>query len=94
MIWTKTEIKTLRLRLGWTQSDLARRLQISTLAVDFWELGSNIPDQSLQRELEFLLKQASFCSDETRALPGAECECDSTAAGQVQLFASKVNSNK
>ncbi len=85
MEWTKEEIRTLRLRLGWTQSDLARRLHISSQLIDHWEVGSGSPEASLQQELELLARQASFCSEEVKSLPAAEQACDSSALDQIDF---------
>lgn len=86
--WTKEGIRDLRLRLGWTQSDLARRLELNQREVLSWESGLGEPPEAARQQLEFLLRQASFCSDEMKAIPVLEKFCDENAAAQEKLGAS------
>lgn len=85
MEWTKEEIRTLRRRLGWTQADLARRLNLSSLLVDHWEEGAQVPTDSVQQQLEFLSHQALLCNEEVHFLPVAEQECDRESIDQIDL---------
>lgn len=91
MGWSKESIRTLRLRLGWSQCDLARRLHTETTTIDLWEVGSDEPEAQIQEELDLLFRQASICSDETQSLPGAELACESSALDQIEFSCVKEN---
>jgi transcriptional regulator with XRE-family HTH domain len=58
-------IRTLRRRLGWTQSELAVRLGTDPVTVSRWERGVSLPRPSAQFRLREL---RSFSSTETPAL--------------------------
>ncbi len=62
MEWDSLKIRSLRRRLGWSQSDLARRLHIESLAVQSWEEGQAQPPRSIAQSLELLLHQADLSS--------------------------------
>ncbi len=83
--WNKDTIKSLRLRLGWSQGDLARRLSCSSTEVEKWENGSKIPAMNFLNELFLVEKQAEACSYEVHALPLAETLCDQKALGQIEF---------
>ena len=83
--WTKSRIKSLRLRLGWSQADLARRLQCASTEVESWEKGADIPSPVLMNELFLVAKQAEACSDEVHGSPRAESLCDKKALGQIEF---------
>ncbi|MBI5233299.1 MAG: PilZ domain-containing protein [Deltaproteobacteria bacterium] len=48
------EIKTLRLRLGWSQEKLARELHVSFCTVNRWELGKTMPSPMGRENLKKL----------------------------------------
>ncbi|WJY27560.1 helix-turn-helix domain-containing protein [Sporosarcina trichiuri] len=52
---TGSIIQQMRREKGWTQKDLADRLQVSDRTVSKWERGAGYPDVSLLPELSFLL---------------------------------------
>lgn len=83
--WSKETIKSLRLRLGWSQSDLARRLNCASTEVDSWEKGVRAPGSAALNELFLVLKQADACSEEIHNSPLAETLCDEQALGQIQF---------
>ncbi len=61
-LWTAQEIKCLRLKLGWSAAELARRLCCSMQMITEWERGSDFPspDECLKLErLEFDLEDYS-----------------------------------
>lgn len=84
--WTKENIRTLRLRLGWSQADLARRLSCSFTDVSTWESGENMPDSHVANELILIAKHADACSDEVLSSPIIESLCDRKALGQIDFF--------
>lgn len=83
--WSKDAIKSLRLRLGWSQADLARRLSCASAEVEMWESGSRTPDMNFVNELFLIEKLAEACSHEVQASPLAETLCDQKALGQIEF---------
>ena len=63
-----TRIKELRVKRGWTQKELAAKLQLSAQTVSLWERGARKPDWSaqidLQRVFEIGLGYISGASDD------------------------------
>lgn len=60
--WNSSEIKALRLRLGWSAAHFSRRLNVPPHVVIAWESGMDIPSSVdiLQLEkLEFYLESYS-----------------------------------
>lgn len=85
MEWNKDSIRNLRLRLGWTQSDLARRLHLSSNMVANWEEGQDVPEFGNLQELELILHQADECCGEVSSAPVAEKICDQTCLNQIKM---------
>lgn len=54
MRWGPSEIRELRLRLGWSAAEMARRLGCSVHLVLTWEAGQNRPDVEVHRQFAFL----------------------------------------
>ncbi|MCB0368793.1 MAG: XRE family transcriptional regulator [Bdellovibrionales bacterium] len=84
-IWTANRIHSLRLRLGWSCSDLARRLECTSLEVLKWELQENSPEEKYFSKLEFIEKQAEEVSYEMQICPLAESRLESTDKEQILL---------
>ena len=89
--WKQGQIRLLRLRLGWTQSDLARRLECDAKVVESLELGLDNAAVEVVHKLEMIAHQADLCGDEIQCLPAAENFCDQEHLGQVSL--NKVREN-
>ncbi len=89
--WQQKQIRLLRLRLGWTQSDLARRLQCETDLIESLESGNERAAVEMVHKLELIAHQADLCGDEIQCLPAAENMCDQEHLGQVSL--NKVREN-
>lgn len=85
MEWNKESIRNLRLRLGWTQSDLARRLHMSSTLIATWEEGQICPTFDTVQELELILHQADICCDEVSQVPVAEKICDQSSVNQIKM---------
>lgn len=83
--WNKDAIRSLRLRLGWSQGDLARRLSCASTEVELWENGSNTPALNFLNELFLIAKLADACREEVQASPLAETLCDQQALGQIEF---------
>ena len=56
----KVKIKTLRNRMGWSQEDLARHIDVSLSTVQRWEIKGSKPTKLAQRELKKLFRKASI----------------------------------
>lgn len=78
-------VKSLRLRLGWTQADLARRLNCASYEVESWETGQSIPNSQISSQLELLLSQADACAFEMQSAPKAESFCEKQRLGQIDI---------
>ncbi len=89
--WQQVQIRTLRLRLGWTQADLARRLDCQPKLIESIEAGVETAAVELVHKLELIAHQADLCGDEIQCLPAAESFCDQEHLGQVEL--NKVREN-
>lgn len=83
--WKREQIRLLRLRLGWTQADLARRLACETQLIESLEVGQTAAALEIVHKLELLAHQADLCGDEIHCLPAAENLCDQEQLGQVEL---------
>ncbi|MES3039275.1 MAG: helix-turn-helix transcriptional regulator [Bdellovibrionota bacterium] len=83
--WNKDEIKNLRRRLGWTQADLARRIQCSQTEIQTWEAGQGQPSVLIRNQFEMLERQAQQCSEEVQAGPKAENICQKNALSQIDF---------
>lgn len=85
MDWNKETIRTLRLRLGWSQSDLARRLRCEIQFIESWEAGDEEPTKDHLQDLELILHQAEACSSEVYQTPLAEKKLDQDSLIQVNI---------
>jgi DNA-binding transcriptional regulator YiaG len=82
--WTKESIRSLRLRLGWSQSDLARRLHCQSEFIEDWESGKESPESSLCQELELISHQAEACSDDIQNQARAEKMIEEVSLSQIR----------
>lgn len=62
-------VRDTRLRMGWTQSDLARRLNVQLCDVTNWESGSHIPTHHQILEIELIHSHADSRSQELQQQP-------------------------
>lgn len=83
--WTKENLRTLRLRLGWSKSDLAYHLQARLTDVEAWEDGLLVIEESTVAVLELLKHQAEASSDEILSRPVAEQQCAEKALSQIEF---------
>ena len=79
-------IKSLRLRLGWTQSDLARRLNCQSTDVQKWETGLSTPNSEVSSRLELLVSHAESNAQELQSVPKAENFCERRRLGQIDIY--------
>ena len=56
------KVKNLRKRMGWTQEEFARQIEVSLSTVQRWESRGAKPTRLARKELERLFKQAGMDS--------------------------------
>lgn len=89
--WNRESLRSLRLRLGWSKSDLARRLGCSAIEVEAWEDGTTSIEAVFRSQLEIIYFQAESCSNEVKLGPSAENECDRNSLSQVDFSRVKAD---
>lgn len=67
-----TEIRSLRLRLGWTRGDLARRLGCSCEIITQWEVEAITPSAEIIQAAASLVHVSEMYSQRLETLPRAE----------------------
>ena len=85
MQWNGEKIKNLRLRMGWSQSELAKRLGCDSMEIQDWE-NQRAPIQALQQRDDVLAlyeKQAETQAQNVLQGALAEVILDETFAEQV-----------
>lgn len=83
--WNRENVISLRRRLGWSKSDLARRLNCQPTDVEGWEDGEQAISSSIQGLLQVLSRQADACHDEVKYTPAAENELDKQSLNQIDF---------
>jgi len=86
MTWNSDKIKTLRCRMGWTQAELARRLECDSSLIHDWEMIETGEVPALEMHIDVLIlleKQAEFASDQVFQSPLAEAILDESQCTQV-----------
>lgn len=71
-IWDASKIRGLRRRLGWSQSDLARRLSCDSSSVRGWEEEAKAPSESHVQTLQMIFQQAELVALEMTQSAQAE----------------------
>lgn len=89
--WNKNTVRSLRLRLGWSRSELAHRLHCALTDIEAWEEGDVRVDAPVTSQLEILLRQAEAYSDEVHFTPAAECQCEEKALEQINFSQVKAD---
>ncbi len=82
-IWNKETIRVLRRRLGWSQSDLARRLHCEPHFIENIESGTCHPTDEYCQILELISHQAEECCDQVQNIARAEKILDQDSLGQI-----------
>lgn len=72
MEWTKERVRELRLRMGWSQSDLARHLQVELDSLNDLENKSSTVVDSIKSKLTLYWRQAESLSEEVQISALAE----------------------
>ncbi len=87
------EVKTLRLRLGWSVAEMARQMGCSVVIVVSWESGSQAPDNECVNQMRYLHTYVESYNDKIAQLPMAEREMEDRMLSQLthQDFSSIKN---
>lgn len=85
MEWTSEKIRELRRRMGWSQSDLARRLHCESVTVASLEKGNSQPESSVTQILEMLFNQAELSAYEMTQTCQAEAALNERALESIDL---------
>jgi len=56
----QVKVKKLRTKMGWTQEELARQIDVSLATVQRWEANKVIPSRLAQKELIKLFRKAKI----------------------------------
>lgn len=83
MVWDAERIRGLRLRMGWSQNDLARRLEIDSLRVGQLEMEMEELSMELEQSLDLLEKQAQMTADDLADQTLAEILLEEDDATQI-----------
>lgn len=79
------DLRCLRRRMGWTSSDLARRLGVTSGEVELWETGALPTDSEILNRIEFLFRQAEVCSEEVKNGPQSEHALEEKHLDQINV---------
>ncbi len=85
MTWDTDSIRHLRLRLGWTYTDLARHLEVDTMMIFDWESGKHLPTAEVFQKLDLFSKQAEMSAFEILAGPRAESFLEKNSQEQCEI---------
>ena len=94
MEWTSERIRELRRRMGWSQSDLARRLHCERGTVANLEKGQSKPESSITQILEMLFNQAELSAYEISQNCQAEAALRERALESIDLRSLESGSDK
>ncbi len=93
MTWNAEKIKTLRCRLGFTQSELARKLHCESDLINTWESAQKNELQGIALHMDTLIlleKQAESAADQIFHSPLAETILEETHESQVHVEAVRL----
>lgn len=88
MDFKSENVRQIRLRMGWSQSDLARRLQTEVQTIVGIEEGHTNISDDLKSHFVFLLQQAEIISEQIQCIPLAEQMLDN--GDLPQIFQSEI----
>ncbi len=91
MIWSGIRVKNLRRRMGWSRSDLARRLNCESRVVGLWEYDYSMPNHFFSQDLERLEVNAQTHSAYTQHQPLADQLLEYVDAEQIDSFSLEMS---
>lgn len=83
--WTGEKIRVLRLRLGWSQAELARRLGCRQQTVSEWETNLHEPQNAYSKLLDHLLTSVERYNYQMNHLPHAESAMKNMGLSQITI---------
>ena len=83
--WPSENVRALRLRLGFSAADLARRLGCECEKVRAWEIGLSRPEENEVHGLELLNRQAEAISEELAHRPVLDQLFDHGGVSQIDM---------
>jgi transcriptional regulator with XRE-family HTH domain len=89
MEWTKERVRELRLRMGWSQSDLARHLEVEIGTIHNIETGQDVDFDLVGSRLTLYWSQAESRSNEVQMSALAEQTIEENNLSQ--LFRSELH---
>lgn len=72
--------------MGWSRSDLARHLRLSSSQITSWEEGELLPELGHENILELLSRHADAQADEMSSQALLDVAFDKDSLSQVSLF--------
>lgn len=94
MAWDGDKIRDLRLRMGWSQSDLARRLHVDSSVVSQLEMELEHPAQEVSQNLDLLFRQAEASADFVSCGSLAEIVFEESDAPQIDTSSIRSKFNQ
>lgn len=81
--WTATELRQLRYRLGWSQAEMAWRLNLDTAMISAWEKGGGSPLDEHRSALLRILHLAESNAEKIQRRPLAEAMMRNRGLSQI-----------
>ena len=82
--WDSEAVKSLRRRMGWSQTDLARRLELSCSDVQSWEAGFSEPSSKYTQLLKLLFDQAELSAFDVLTGPQIEIMLEQKSVEMIE----------
>ena len=86
MNWTAEEIRQLRYRMGWSQAEFARTLNLERSLITGWESGRFPPDQEHKSTLLRIFHQVESNCQKVLRRPVAEMIMKDRGLSQIHDF--------
>ncbi|MCX7977419.1 MAG: hypothetical protein N2578_00275 [Bdellovibrionaceae bacterium] len=80
-----TDLRTIRLKMGWSQAEMARHLNLKVTDLVLIESGQEALPEKLASEVEMILRQAEVYCEEARNRPVLENFIEEHHLGQIQV---------
>lgn len=90
---TASQVKNLRLRLGWSLAEMARQMGCTVEIISAWESGKIDPDPEAKNQISYLETYVETYNDKIAQKPMAEREMEDRMLSQLthQDFSSNKN---
>ncbi len=81
--WSSLEVRELRWKLGWSQSEFARRLGCLQKLINEWETGLNNPSSTQHKMLSRLEGESDIYTGRIQREAAADVFLEETKASQI-----------